>query len=113
MNSENRQLTPLAFLWPALAAGSASEFASAMAREFANLAVGVDSQARSIPPRWTTRNKVALELAAVRLRDFSRSRDGPATLVCAPFALHGATIVDFAPDHSLIAALQSAGINRL
>jgi poly(3-hydroxybutyrate) depolymerase len=113
MNSENRQLTPLAFLWPALAAGSASEFASAMAREFANLAVGVDSRARSTPPRWTTRNRVALELPAVRLRDFSRSRDGPATLVCAPFALHGATIVDFATDHSLIAALQIAGVNRL
>ena len=31
---------PLAFLWPALAAETASEFASAMAREFINLAVG-------------------------------------------------------------------------
>jgi poly(3-hydroxyalkanoate) synthetase len=113
MNSENRQLAPLAFLWPALAAGSASEFASAMAREFANLAVGANSQVGSAPPRWATRNKVALEIPAVRLRDFSRARNGPATLVCAPFALHGATIVDFAPDHSLIAALQAAGVNRL
>src|SRR5262249_46622009 len=113
MNSDNRQLAPLAFLWPALAAGSASEFASAMAREFANLAVGPDTQAGGVPPRWTTRNKVPLELAAVRLRDFSRGRDGAATLICAPFALHDATIVDFAPHHSLIAALQDAGLQRL
>jgi len=103
MNSDNRQLAPLAFLWPALAAGSASEFASAMAREFANLVVGPDTQAGGAPPRWTTRNKVPLELPAVRLRDFSRSRDGGATLICAPFALHGATLVDFALQHSLIA----------
>ena len=113
MNSEDRQLAPLAFLWPALAAGSASEFVSAMAREFANLAVGPDTQAGSAPPRWATRNKVELELSAVRLRDFSRGRGGTVALVCAPFALHGATLVDFAPQHSLIAALQGAGIKRL
>jgi len=113
MNSDDRQLAPLAFLWPALAAGSASEFASAMAREFANLVVGPDTQAGGTPPRWATRNKVPLELAAVRLRDFSRGRDGAATLICAPFALHGATMVDFAPHHSLIAALQEAGMQRL
>ena len=113
MNSDNRQLAPLAFLWPALAAGSASELVSAMAREFANLAVGPDPQAGAAAPRWATRNKVALELSAVRLRDFSASRQGTATLVCAPFALHGATLVDFAPQHSLIAALQQAGLERL
>jgi poly(3-hydroxybutyrate) depolymerase len=113
MNSDNRQLAPLAFLWPALAAGSASELVSAMAREFANLAVGPDPQAGAPAPRWATRNKVALELSAVRLRDFSASRQGTATLVCAPFALHGATLVDFAPQHSLIAALQQSGLERL
>jgi len=113
INSDNRQLAPLAFLWPALAAESASEFASAMAREFANLAVGPDTQAGSAGPSWTTRNKVALELAAVQLRDFSTDSNGAPTLVCAPFALHGATIVDFAPDHSLVAALQEAGIKRV
>ena len=31
------QFPPLAFLWPALAAETASEFASAVAREFINL----------------------------------------------------------------------------
>ena len=34
------------------------------------------------------------------------------TPICAPFALHGATITDFAPYHSLIAALQAADVAR-
>jgi poly(3-hydroxybutyrate) depolymerase len=113
MPSGNRQFASLAFLWPALAAETASEFTSAMAREFASLAIGPDTTANGREPRWTTGNEVAIELPAVRLRDFSTSPDGAATLVCAPFALHSATIVDFAPSHSLIAALQSAGVRRV
>src|SRR5258708_39617324 len=35
---------------------------------------------------WTTANIVALELASMRLRDFSTGTDGPATLICAPYA---------------------------
>jgi poly(3-hydroxybutyrate) depolymerase len=112
MNSD-RQVASLAFLWPALAAETASEFAAAMAREFVNLADPPETRTNGPEPVWTTRNKVALELTAVRLRDFSTSSDGAATLVCAPFALHGATIVDFAPHHSLVAALQSAGTGRV
>jgi poly(3-hydroxybutyrate) depolymerase len=112
MNSD-RQVASLAFLWPALAAETASEFAAAMAREFVNLADPPETRTNGPEPVWTTRNKVALELTAVRLRDFSTSSDGAATLVCAPFALHGATIVDFAPHHSLVAALQSAGMSRV
>jgi poly(3-hydroxybutyrate) depolymerase len=112
MNSD-RQVASLAFLWPALAAETASEFAAAMAREFVNLADPPETRTNGPEPVWTTRNKVALELTAVRLRDFSTSSDGAVTLVCAPFALHGATIVDFAPHHSLVAALQSAGMSRV
>jgi poly(3-hydroxybutyrate) depolymerase len=113
MNSGNRQFGSMAFLWPALAAETTSELASAVAREFVSLAVGPDKETNGREPCWTTRNQVMLELTAVRLRDFSTSADGAATLVCAPFALHGATVVDFAAHHSLIAALQGAGVNRL
>jgi poly(3-hydroxybutyrate) depolymerase len=113
MNSGNRQFGSMAFLWPAIAAETASELASAVAREFVSLAVGHDTQTKGPEPRWTTRNQVALELTAVRLRDFSTSSDGLATLVCAPFALHGATLVDFAADHSLVCALQRAGVSRV
>jgi len=113
MNKESQPFASMAFLWPALAAETASEFASAMAREFVNFAVGPESAREAREPRWTTRNKVALELTAVRLRDFSTRSEGAITLVCAPFALHGATIVDFAPEHSLVAALQAGGMDRI
>jgi poly(3-hydroxyalkanoate) synthetase len=101
------------FLWPALAAASAGELASAMAREFARLAAGPEAQADNREPAWTTPNRIALELTSVRLRDFSTQPDGIPTLLCAPYALHGATIVDFAPGHSLVEALLRAGRRRL
>jgi poly(3-hydroxybutyrate) depolymerase len=107
------QFPALAFLWPALVAESASEFASAMARELVNLAVGSETQPNGPEPQWTTRNEVALELGSVRLRDFSESRDGTPTLICAPYALHSANITDIAVDHSLVAALRGAGLRQL
>ncbi|MGA9088188.1 MAG: alpha/beta fold hydrolase [Bradyrhizobium sp.] len=62
---------------------------------------------------WTTANTVALELASMRLRNFSIGTDGPATLVCAPYALHGATVADFAPGHSVVEALCHGGLSRV
>jgi poly(3-hydroxyalkanoate) synthetase len=62
---------------------------------------------------WTTANTVALELASMRLRDFSTGTDGPATLICAPYALHGATVADFAPGHSVVERLRQSGLSRL
>jgi poly(3-hydroxyalkanoate) synthetase len=66
------------------------------------------------PLAWTTPNAVVLQLQSMRLREFSR---GNATqqpvLVCAPYALHGALIADFAPGHSLVGALQKDGVNRI
>jgi len=103
----------MAFLWPALMAESASEFASAVAREFVDLAIGPDADTKGPEPGWTTPNSVVLELTSVRLRDFSTAPEGVPTLVCAPFALHGATIADFAPRHSLVVALQGAGLTRV
>jgi poly(3-hydroxybutyrate) depolymerase len=103
-----------ALLWPALAAATTSELASAIAKQFVSLAIGPQRQSEIEEPGWTTPNKVALELASVRLRDFSTPGEhGVPTLICAPFALHGATITDFAPHHSLVAALRDAGLIRL
>jgi poly(3-hydroxyalkanoate) synthetase len=62
---------------------------------------------------WTTPNKVALELPSMRLRDFSTGTEGSATLICAPYALHAATVADFAPGHSLVEALGHGGLSRL
>ncbi len=113
MNPTHRELASMALLWPALAAESASEFASALAREFAGLAVGPEAETRAEEPEWTTPNRIALELATVQLRDFSTASEGATTLICAPFALHGATIVDLAARHSLVEALRRAGIHRV
>src|SRR5262245_9811860 len=105
------QLTSVAYLWPALAAASAGAAATAFAREFAGLALGAPARRRK--PSWTTPNRIALDLSTVRLRDFSTAAARPGTLVCAPFALHGATLVDFAHGHSLVAALTAGGIERI
>ncbi len=104
-------LPQLAFLWPALAAASASEAAALMARQFAELAGGGARSAAE--PDWATPNSIALDLKTVRLRDFSTATIGTPTLLCAPFALHGASITDLAPGHSLVTALRKAGLRRL
>jgi poly(3-hydroxyalkanoate) synthetase len=67
-----------------------------------------------VPLAWTTPNAVVLELPSMRLREFSRrdSAQQP-VVVCAPYALHGALIADFAPGHSLVETLQKDGVNRI
>jgi poly(3-hydroxyalkanoate) synthetase len=66
------------------------------------------------PLAWTTPNAVVLQLPSMQLREFSR-RDSaqPPVLICAPYALHGALVTDFAPGHSLVEALQKDGVNRI
>jgi poly(3-hydroxyalkanoate) synthetase len=112
-NLTGRQFPYLAFLWPALAATSASEIAALIAKQFAGLPVGSEDGPGTCEPTWVTPNTIALELKTVRLRDFSTVVDGVPTLLCAPFALHGATVVDLAPGHSLVATLRNAGLRRL
>ena len=107
-----RQLPHLAFLWPALAAASASEFAGSIAKQFVGFSGATEGSAGP-EPEWATPSTVALELKTVRLRDFSTAQQGVPTLLCAPFALHGAGIVDLAPGHSLVQALRAAGLARL
>jgi len=107
-----RQFPNLAFLWPAFAAASVSEMAAEAARGFAALAVGSDASKRP-EPNWVTPHVVALELHTTRLHDFTTGTNGTPALLCAPFALHGATLADFAPGHSLVAALRRTGLQRL
>lgn len=65
-------------------------------------------------PEWTSANRIALELAALRLRDFSDadSRREPA-LIVAPFALHDAAIADLTLGHSLVETLRANGCSHL
>lgn len=108
-----RSFPNLAFLWPAFAAAATSEMAAAMAKQCANFAVGQQDGLPVREPQWSTPHALALELKTARLRDFTAAADGPATLLCAPFALHGAVAVDLAPGHSLVGALREAGLRRL
>ncbi len=105
--------SPVAFFWPWLAAASAGEAALNAVQD---LALRGAHPAEILPvekPSWTTPNAIALELPTMRLRDFSGREAGTPLVVCAPFALHGSTIADFAPHHSLVAALRQAGHKRV
>jgi poly(3-hydroxybutyrate) depolymerase len=64
------------------------------------------------PPEWATPNKIALELATMRLRDFSTQRlDTGATpvLIDPPYAGHSSSIADYAKGQSLVETLRAAG----
>lgn len=99
------------FAWPLAAV---SQIAQANIRLFENLlplAKQPGSRQSSFP--WTSPNKIALELGSMRLRNFSIQEDGHATLICAPYALHGATVADFAPGHSVVERLSQNGLSRV
>src|SRR6266536_482251 len=102
----------IAFLWPALAAASTSGMMSALAGQFAQLGAAA-AKTDSPTAKWATANRVALELPSMRLREFCAGDRAVPALICAPFALHRATIADFAPGHSLIRALRSAGLSHI
>jgi poly(3-hydroxybutyrate) depolymerase len=102
-----------AFLWPALVAASATETASSIAAHFLELSGDAGGDRTSQEPEGATPSRIALELHAVRLRDFTMVNSGVPTLLCTPLALHGAAIADLAAGHSLVAALRDAGLERL
>ena len=63
---------------------------------------------------WTSPNAVIRTLPTMRLREFppgreTAAREGVRTLVIAPYALHGASLADFARRHSLVEALTRSG----
>ncbi len=98
---------PGAWNWP-LAMGIAAMEAWTRA-----LTDGQDDNARREEPQWATPNRLALDLAALRLRDFSQKDAGPPVVVVAPFAVHDAQLADLASGHSLVAALLANGCSRL
>jgi poly(3-hydroxyalkanoate) synthetase len=102
------------FVWPFIALAAAGDMLAAQAGEFARALSA--SSADADPPAkfaWSTPNHVRLEMSTMDLRNFSTGTDGLPILVCAPFTLHGATIADLAPGHSLVEALQRNGCRRL
>jgi pimeloyl-ACP methyl ester carboxylesterase len=104
----------LPWLWPVISAASMNRLAAAGFDSVAKLLVADHRVApRPCAADWATAHVVALELPSMRLRDFSQFGTGPATIICAPFALHGATVADFASGHSLVERLIREGQQRL
>jgi len=104
------------FVWPFIAAAAAGDALAAQAGEVARLLSSTTADAAPAAKLdWSTPSRVRLELATMELRDFSPvgRADGCPTLICAPFALHSATIADLAPGHSLVEALTRNGCRRL
>lgn len=97
-------------MWPFLAASYVSEAALNLGQ---SLLQSGSSERVGPDPCWATPNTIRLDLPTLRLREFSHEPNGLPTLVVAPFALHGATLVDLAPGHSLVQSLLREGLNRV
>ncbi len=100
-------------VWPLAAAALAAKANVRFLEDIMSSVSGKPNVSGHLSLPWTTSNTVALELASMRLRNFSTDTGGRATLICAPYALHGATIADFAPGHSVVEALCQGGLSRV
>jgi poly(3-hydroxyalkanoate) synthetase len=100
-------------VWPLAAAALAAKANVRFLEDLMSSVTGKRNVSSSLSLPWTTSNTVALELASMRLRNFSTETGGLATLICAPYALHSATIADFAPGHSVVEALYQGGLSRV
>jgi poly(3-hydroxybutyrate) depolymerase len=99
------------WLWPLTAATRVGE---AVVQSWAQISPSSGSAPpETAGPVWTTDHAVALDLTSLRLLDFSTAQRGLPTIIVAPFAVHDATIADFAPGHSLVERLLMEGIRRL
>src|SRR5260370_2803650 len=92
-------------VWPLAAAALAAKANVRFLEDLMSSVSGKRNVSSSLSLPWTTSNTVALELASMRLRNFSTGTGGLATLICAPYSLHNATISGFAPGHSVDGAL--------
>jgi poly(3-hydroxyalkanoate) synthetase len=105
---------PASFMWPGAMAVVAGEAIAFSLEKFARYVSGEEFEVAETEQRvWTTPHQLRLELGTMELRDFSTARTGVPALICAPFALHCATIADFAPGHSVVEALCDRGVSRV
>jgi poly(3-hydroxyalkanoate) synthetase len=98
--------------WPWITAtGITRQTLEAFAEPKQSARAGEDT---ALVPAWATENRIELELAALRLRNFSNDAiSSHPALVVTPLALHDAAIADLAPGHSLVETLRAHGRRRL
>ncbi len=102
------------YFWPLGLALGMNEFAlDVLDRNLKFLAEVTKTQIERESPQWTTKNRAALDLHTLVLRDFSRGTEGRPVLVLPPYAGHSSTIADFAEGQSLVAALLDGGCERV
>jgi poly(3-hydroxyalkanoate) synthetase len=99
------------WLWPILATTYVGETALQAVRQ--SLTLGGPTDPIGPESGWATPHAVRLDLPTLHIREFSCGSGGLPTLVVAPFALHGATLVDFAPGHSLVESLLVEGLAQV
>jgi len=72
---------------------------------------------RAPRPTWQTPNRVLLDGPAFALRSFetrgAQAADGGPPVLVVPPEVNASTIVDFAPDQSLVATLLAAGLGQV
>lgn len=100
--------------WPLAAAWHLGEQALSLMHRSADFATEAAIIDHPPQPEWATPNQVRLELATMRLREFTdNTAKGIPILVDAPFAGHSSTIADYAPGQSLVQVLLAAGAPRV
>ena len=114
--TKNRQEHSVPWFWPFAASIELEEEGLRMYLD--NLRFLIEAEEITIPPppEWATPNRVLMDLATMRLRDFSPSEQGSAdipVLIDAPYAGHSSTIADYAKGQSLVETLQAGGLKRV
>jgi poly(3-hydroxyalkanoate) synthetase len=100
------------FAWPAFVAAAAGRAIALSLDPFVR-GTPTTAAAHTGSPLWASPHRLRLELGTMDLRDFSTGQSGVPALICAPLALHRATIADFAPGHSVVEALCNGGLGRV
>src|SRR5258708_36688980 len=84
-------------VWPLAAAALAAKANVRFLEDLISSVSGKRNVSSSLSLPWTTSNTVALELASMRLRNFSTGTGGPAPLLFVTYVLLTESLSDFYP----------------
>jgi poly(3-hydroxybutyrate) depolymerase len=102
------------FFWPFAFFLGLGEAAAEVLRENVKFLNEIEkTQIERPEPKWTTKNKIILDLHTLNLRDFSTEGEQLYTLVAPPYAGHTSIIADFSKGQSLVETLRENGVKRV